>query len=102
LRRLRRLLDLDASLERTHHEINAAQRHGRAADFTVEALMLGLRSRGVAALAERNVRRRITELDDDQALEVASRLQRLNPHIARAWTVEEVARLLHLRETLRL
>jgi hypothetical protein len=40
-------------------------------------------------------------LSDEQALEVAGRLQRLKPEIARAWSADEVERLLHLRETLR-
>jgi hypothetical protein len=63
--------------------------------------MLGLRERGTAALSERDVRRRLCALDDDQALEVAGRLQRLKPEIARAWAADEVAQLLDLRETLR-
>jgi hypothetical protein len=67
---------------------------------TVEALMWSLRERGTAALTERDTRRRISELSDEQALEVADRLQRLKPEIARAWSANEVKRLLHLRETL--
>jgi hypothetical protein len=63
--------------------------------------MLGLRERGVAALAEHDICRRLYALDDDQALEVASRLQRLKPEIARAWSADEVAQLLCLREALR-
>jgi hypothetical protein len=72
-----------------------------AAAMTVEALMYSLRERGTAALAERDTRRRISELSDEQALDVAGRLQRLKPEIARAWSAGEVERLLHLRETLR-
>ena len=63
--------------------------------------MFSLRERGEAALAEHDTRRRICALDDDQALEVASRLQRLKPQIARAWSAGEVVRLLCLREALR-
>jgi len=69
-----------------------------AAAMTVEALMYSLRERGTKALTEPDTRRRISELSDEQALEVAVRLQRLKSEIARAWSVE---RLLHLRETLR-
>ena len=61
-----------------------------AAAMTVEALMYSLRERGTKALAERDTRRRISELSDEQALEVAGRLQRLKPEIARAWSADEV------------
>src|SRR5262245_11926091 len=60
--RPRRLMCDDVTLERAHHEINARD---RAATSTVEALMLGLRERGVAALVEHDVRRRLCALDDD-------------------------------------
>jgi hypothetical protein len=72
-----------------------------AAAMTVEALMYSLRERGTKALTEADTRRRISELSDEHALEVAARLQRLKSEIARAWSVGEVERLLHLRETLR-
>ena len=62
--------------------------------------MWSLRERGTKALVERDTKRRISELSDDQALQIASRLQRLKPEIAQAWSADEVERLLHLRETL--
>jgi hypothetical protein len=71
-----------------------------AAAMTVEALMYSLRERGTKALGERDTRRRIFELSDEQALEVAGRLQRLRPEIARAWSADEVKQLLRLREML--
>jgi len=67
---------------------------------TIEALMWSLRERGTGALKEPDTRRRISELSDDQALEIANRLQRLKPEIAQPWSADEVERLLHLRETL--
>jgi hypothetical protein len=57
---------------------------------TVEALMFSLRSRGVQALGEPDVLRRLTQLDDTQARDIAIRLQKFNPHIASAWTPEDV------------
>src|SRR5215470_11144214 len=61
--------------------------HG-APQTTVEALMLGLRERGAKALSEPVVQRRLSELSDDQVIEVGNRLQRTE--IARAWTAAEV------------
>jgi len=46
--------------------------------------MFSLR-RGVRVLDE-DTRRRLAELDDGQALEVAERVQRLKPETAPAWT----------------
>ena len=60
---------------------------------TVEALMFGLCERGVRALKEPAVKRRLRELNDDQIDEVGNRLQRLKPEIARAWTPDEVKEL---------
>jgi hypothetical protein len=62
--------------------------------------MFGLRERGVKALDEPDTRRRLVQLDDSQALEVAGRLQRFKPEIAPAWSVDEVEQFLELRETL--
>jgi hypothetical protein len=96
-RRLRRLLDDGISFERAHAEISSGHVKGRAADL---ALMHSLRERGVQALDEPNTRRRFSQLSDDQLLEVAGRLQRLKPEIARAWSAEEIEALVELRETL--
>ena len=70
--------------------------HG-APQTTVEALMLGLRERGAKALSESVVQMRLSELSDDQVIEVGNRLQRLKPEIARAWTAAEVETLLQAR-----
>jgi hypothetical protein len=99
LRARRLLADDGISLERAWHELNSTP--GRAANSTVEALMLGLRERGVGALREPHVRRRLAELDDAQALKVAERLQKLKPKIARAWQADQIEALMQLRETLR-
>jgi hypothetical protein len=85
--RLRRLLD-STSLEAAWTELNTF--HDRAASSTVEALMLGLRSRGTKALKEPAVRQRLSKLNESQMREVGTRLQRLKPEIAKAWNVDEV------------
>ena len=65
---------------------------------TVEALMLGLHERGVAALNEPKVESRLAALSDVQLLEVATRLQKLKPEIARAWNGDEIETLIRFRE----
>jgi hypothetical protein len=76
------------------------QRQG-AADSTVEALMLGLRERGTAALGEGPVQQRLAQLDEEQVIRVGDRLQTLRPHIAKAWAPAEVQQLLETWEGLR-
>jgi hypothetical protein len=83
----------EISLKRLWDEFNAAAQRGRAAASAVEALMYSLRERGTKALDEPNTRRRIGELSEEQLHELGARLQALKPHIAKAWTDEEVARL---------
>lgn|SRR5262245_14560764 len=51
----------------------------RTAGSTVEALMLGLRERGVAALAEPETRRRLATLSSAQVREVLARLMAMRP-----------------------
>jgi hypothetical protein len=88
LARLRRLMADNVSLDRAWHELNG--RASGAAASTVEALVFALRSRGVQALGEPDVLRRLAQLDDAQARDIAIRLQKLKPHIASAWTPEDV------------
>ena len=64
---------------------------------TVEALMFSLRERGTKALAEMDTKRRLSELSDQQVIEVGNRLQKLKPEIARAWTKAEVETLFQAR-----
>ena len=64
-----------------------------ALEVTVEALMWSLRERGTNALEESATKRRLSELSDQQVIEVGSRLQRLRPEIARAWSAGEVQTL---------
>jgi hypothetical protein len=99
LERLRRLMDDDVSIERAWHEINHPT--NRAAASTVEALMLGLRDRGTAALAEGPVRQRLVQLDEEQVVKVGDRLQALQPDVARAWAPAEVRQLLEAWGALR-
>jgi hypothetical protein len=51
----------------------------RAAASTVEALLLGLRERGTAALAKQECRRRLANLSSVQVREVLARLMALRP-----------------------
>jgi hypothetical protein len=96
--RHRRLLDDSISLDRVFAELNKIK--GRAANSTVEALMFSLRS-GVSALKEPGTRRRLSELSDEQLLEVCARVRRFKPEIASAWSDDDVDTLMQLRETLR-
>ena len=92
LARLCRLMADNVSLDRAWHELNG--RASGAAASTVEALVFALRSRGVQALGEPDVLHRLAQLDDAQARDIAIRLQKLEPHIASAWTPEGVQVLL--------
>ena len=98
LQRLRRLLENNVSIERAWHELNTIR--SRAAASTVEALMLDLRERGAAALAEPKVIERLAQLDDRQVTEVTGRLQRLKPEIAHAWSDDEIVALITVKSTL--
>jgi len=59
--------------------------------------MFSLRERGTKALAEMDTKRRLSELSDQQVIEVGNRLQKLKPEIARAWTKAEVETLFQAR-----
>lgn len=96
LNRLRELLKDSTSLSRAYYEISG-RRNGGAPQPTVEALMYSLRERGTKALEEPATKRRLSELGDDQVIEVGDRLQKLKPEIARAWSTEEVKLLLRAR-----
>jgi hypothetical protein len=92
--RQRRLLADDISLQRAYAEISSSHIKGRAANSTVEALLYGLRS-GVSALKEPDVRRRLSQLSDDQLVEVGAKLRRRGPEIGGAWTANEIETLMH-------
>jgi hypothetical protein len=94
------LLDDAISLQRAHTEIVAHHFKGRAADSTVEALAYQLRA-GVGVLKEASVRRRLSELSDQQLLEIVARVRRHTPEIAPIWSDADVDILMQLRETLR-
>jgi hypothetical protein len=99
LAQLRRLLDDSVSIERAWSELNQWRRDG-APQTTVEALMFSLRSRGVGTLGESDTRRRLSELNAAQLREVALRLRKLKPKIARAWSPKEVEVLIAARRRL--
>jgi hypothetical protein len=96
----RDLLARELSLDATYNAIHARWRAKGAAARTIEALTLALR-RGVGALKDSSNQRRLSELNDAQLREVATRLQRFEPHIARAWTPAEVETLILLWSELR-
>jgi hypothetical protein len=97
IERLRKLMADDVSLDHAWRELNATS---RAARSTVEALMYSLRD-GVGALARPETVRRLSELSDAQIREVAVRVQKFKPHIAPAWTAEDVRVLLAARSKTR-
>jgi hypothetical protein len=67
-----------------------------AAASTVEALMFGLRD-GIEALpANPDTQRRLSELSEEQLRAVCERLQNFQPHIAPAWSTEEVRALVDI------
>lgn len=83
----------DVSLERAWSELNQARRGHGAPQPTVEALVFGLRE-GIEALPTKPDRlRRLSRLSEKQLREVCSRVRNFKPHIARAWTPEEVEAL---------
>jgi hypothetical protein len=96
--RRRRLLADSISIDRAYAEINKLK--GRAANSTVEALAFQLRS-GVGVLKEASVRRRLSELSDEQLVEIGARVQRHKPEIAPVWSDDDVDTLMQLRVALR-
>jgi hypothetical protein len=99
INRFWRLLDPKVSLERAWYELNTRACDGRAAASTIEALMFSLRQ-GPDALADPNTLRRLDELDERQLLAVMARLQKFKPHIAAAWTPEQLEVLVAVRKKL--
>jgi hypothetical protein len=98
--RHRRLLADSISLDRAHVEIVVHHFKGHAATSTVEALAFQLRA-GVGVLKERDVRRRLSELSDEQLVEICARVQRHKPEIAPVWSDDDVNTLMQLRVALR-
>jgi hypothetical protein len=98
--RLHRLLEPSATLERAYRAIHAHWRSQGAAQSIVAALMFELRQ-GPDALKHPDNRRRLSELNDAQASAVAARVQKFMPHIAPAWTPEQVEVLISVRSQLR-
>ena len=79
LAHLRQLMADNVTLERAWAEIKRAHFHGRAAESTVEALMLALRERGAAALAEPECQKRLANISTAQMRDVLARLMALRP-----------------------
>jgi hypothetical protein len=93
------LLDPKVSLEQAQRRL-LERRRGGATASTVEALMFSLRSRGVGALGGSDTQRRLSELNAAQLREVALRLRKLKPKIARAWSPKEVEVLIAAKRRL--
>jgi hypothetical protein len=85
----------DMSIEALMAHFDRARRRHSAPQATVEALMYSLRSRGTKTLEEADTLRRLSNLSDQQVIEVGDRL--LNPEIARPWTTEEIEVLFKVR-----
>jgi hypothetical protein len=98
LERLRRMMADNVSLDQAWHELRDNRDAPRS---TIDALMYGLRERGVATLNEPAAQRRLLALGDEQVREVCGRLQRLKPESARPWSADEVETLISTREELR-
>jgi hypothetical protein len=81
------------SLDQAWRELNNPP---GAAQSTVEVLMFSLRN-GIGALGHPNTLRRLSELSDAQLHQVAVRVQKFKPQIARAWTAQDVQVLLTAR-----
>src|SRR5262245_43801047 len=92
LKRLRDLLKDGTSFLRAYYEINTRRDSG-APQSAVEAFMYPPREKGTKTLDEPATKRRLSELSDQQVIEVGNRLQKLRPEIARAWSATEVETL---------
>jgi hypothetical protein len=75
LARLRGLMADNVTLERAWHEVN----HPTDCAAASKALMLALRERGVAALAEPDCQRRLADTSTAQVREILARLMALRP-----------------------
>lgn len=95
IERARQLMDDDkvVSIEAAYAAFDRERRKYGANEWTIEALMLGLRERGTAALQDPKARHRLAQLSEAQLIAIGDRLQLLKPEIARAWTPGEVAAL---------
>jgi hypothetical protein len=84
LKRLRRLMDDEISLERAHAEMMKARPTPNA---TVEAIKQAVRERGVAALKEPATRERLSRCDDAAHAEIDSWLAKFKTKKAQAHDV---------------
>jgi hypothetical protein len=87
----------DMSLDAHWHQLNT--RRGRAADSTIEALMLSLR-RGLEALSRPDTLNRLAQLSERQLLEVMTQVQAFKPEIAPAWKDADLEVLAAVRRKL--
>lgn len=99
IREFWRLLDDRVSIHQAWSEFNKRRSVAGAAEWTVEALMFSLR-KGVDALTHPDTLRRLSQLDEQQLLQVMTRLQKFEPEIATAWTPAEVEVLAAVRRKL--
>jgi hypothetical protein len=91
LKRLRRLMLDNVSLNRAYHELN--QGGGQAPAALVEALMFSLRLGIIDGLARPGAKERLSRLSEEQLRAVCDRLRNFKPQIAKAWTAEEIGAL---------
>jgi hypothetical protein len=90
LKRLRRLLEDDVSLERAQHQIMRAR---PTTEATVDALVYSLR-RSVNELTNADTLHRLSGLDEGQLKAVCRRVQSFDLEIATPWSSDEVAALI--------
>jgi hypothetical protein len=87
------LLDENVPLDRAMGIIADRQLRGNpAAQSTIDALMYSLRQ-GCAALSRQDVCARLADVDEKQLREICTILQKHKASFARAWTADEVERL---------
>jgi hypothetical protein len=97
LLRARRLLADDVSYERAYAEF---MRERPTPEATVDALVHSLR-RGIAELTKPDTLRRLSELDKTQIGDVCEHCMRFQPHIAPAWSRDEIVTLIEVWARLR-
>ncbi len=88
LKRLRRLMPREVSLERAYHEIISDRIRGRTSEAVVEALMFSLRA-GINELTRPDTQRRLSELNNDKLEAVCLRVQAFEPNVAPAWSADD-------------
>lgn len=88
-------MDRSPTIDLLAREFAREARHYGAAQSTVEAFMFSLRERGIAALAEPDTERRLSELSPAQIEQCMERIAAHQPHYSEAGKLlEDLAELI--------